>query len=235
MAPKTQEFTETFWDSSELEETQEIEQQQQRQQKDPPFQSQKFKKVVRFSATATVRQIPKWTKTEAGAVWFTNNDFNAMKKAYAPTVQLMFEDIAPEEDTDEHCTRGLEYRTRDGGRKRTKNKYKAMAAVLHEQDRQICEDQYDPELLAEVYRRATDECVLEALSLGRKDEQDVLSYGWIDENLLSDVRELHKQQIQKQHQWTSDDGTERGLRRSIRRLWGGGSRMMRRNSTGFAA
>ncbi|CAB9502032.1 expressed unknown protein [Seminavis robusta] len=134
---------------------------------------------VSFAPTAKVRQIVKITREQAKDVWFNNDDFQRMKKSFAPTVQLMAAGaLTPEEsaNSEEHCTRGLEYRTKDGARRRMKNKYDGMAAVLHEQDRQLFEDTRDDEQLAKVYIDVNCKCSFEALALGRRDEQDVKDY-----------------------------------------------------------
>merc|ERR1712232_993959 len=51
-----------------------------------------------------------------------------------------------------------------------------MAAVLHEQDRQIFEERQDPERLAKVYSEVNAHCMEEAIALGAQDEVDIQEY-----------------------------------------------------------
>jgi len=76
------------------------------------------------------------------------------------------------ENEEDHCFRGLEYRTREGARRRQTNKITAITAVLDEQDRQIYEGIWDPEALADVYRQNSAHCIDSAFLLGLRDEQD---------------------------------------------------------------
>lgn len=136
-------------------------------------------RTVRFAPTAKVRQVTKMTKEQAKDIWFVLDDFAKMKKSFAPTVQRMMNGTLPSDssdDTEEHCTRGLEYRTKDGARRRMKNKFNGMAAVLHEQDRQIFEEVQEPERLAQIYQQVNHKCTQEAVALGAQDELDVQEY-----------------------------------------------------------
>ena len=243
MAPKISDQSERSWDSSDFQEC--GHQPQQEQMKTEVIdveEKQKQKKTVRFSPTAKVRQVPKWSKVQSQNVWFNFEDFNEMKRSFAPTVQLMMQGVAPEEDTEDHCLRGLEYRTKDGAKKRMKNKFNGMAAVLHEQDRQSYENLHDPELLAEVYRQATYHCFLEALALGRKDERDIQDY-IASENepfydILEEQQELQVSSSPKKiglQASTSTSVPERGFRGSLKRFLSGSGRLMRRSSIGGAA
>jgi len=137
------------------------------------------RKKVSFAPTAKVRQIAKIPKDVVSDYWFTNEDFSRMKKSFAPTVQRMMNGTLSkdlEEQNEDYCTRGLEYRTRDGAKRRMKNKYDGMAAVLHEQDRQTFEETPDDELLARAYREANFHCISEAKTLGEQDALNVQLY-----------------------------------------------------------
>jgi hypothetical protein len=133
---------------------------------------------VTFAATAKVRQFTKVTNDQAKDVWFTNEDFHRMKASFAHTLQRLAVGAltADDEQGEQHCSRGLEYRTREGARRRLRNKHEGMAAVLHEQDRQSFEEKRDPEKLAQVYMDVNCKCSFEALALGRRDEADIQEY-----------------------------------------------------------
>ena len=212
---------------------------------------------VHFAPTARVRQVTKMTKDQAKDIWFVSDDFVKMKKTFAPTVQRMMDGSLTEEESkgEDHCTRGLEYRTRDGARRRMKNKYNGLSAVLHEQDRQIFEEIQDPEQLAQVYREANFKCMQEAIALGQQDALDVQDYLYSqDDGESLDVSEVSstirtesvpdapvvrsrsgKQTPQKANEKFRNSGSfhERTIKGIRRVLSGGKSR--RRNSTAVSA
>lgn len=73
------------------------------------------------------------------------------------------------DETEEHCPRGLEYRTPLGSQKRQANKWTAIEAVLEEQQRQQVEGIDDYEYLSQVYKQAALHCQQEALERGLTD------------------------------------------------------------------
>jgi hypothetical protein len=73
------------------------------------------------------------------------------------------------DETEEHCPRGLEYRTPLGSQKRQANKWTAIEAVLEEQQRQQVEGISDDEYLSQVYKQAALHCQQEALERGLAD------------------------------------------------------------------
>jgi hypothetical protein len=77
------------------------------------------------------------------------------------------------DETEEHCPRGLEYRTPLGSQKRQANKWTAIEAVLDEQQRQQVEGIDDDEYLSHVYKHAVPHCQQEALERGLADAEAV--------------------------------------------------------------
>lgn len=77
------------------------------------------------------------------------------------------------DESEEHCPRGLEYRTPMGSQKRQANKWAAIEAVLDEQLRQQVEGISDDEHLSQVYKQATPHCQQEALERGLADAESV--------------------------------------------------------------
>ena len=71
----------------------------------------------------------------------------------------------------EHCTRGLEYRTPEGSQKRQANKWNAIEAVLDEQQRQREECINDDETISSVYKSVSFQCQKEALERGLADAE----------------------------------------------------------------
>ena len=154
-------------------------------------------RTVTFAPTAKVRQVAKMTKEEAKDIWFVHEDFAKMKKSFAPTVLRMMDGDLTEEEAkgEEHCTRGLEYRTKDGARRRMKNKFNGISAVLHEQDRQIFEEINDPLVLAAIYRQVSAQCVEEAIALGRYDELDVQEYLAEQEEVIEEAEDIEDSEV----------------------------------------
>lgn len=74
-------------------------------------------------------------------------------------------------DSVEHCTRGLEYRTPEGSQKRQANKWNAIEAVLDEQQRQREEDMSNDENISSVYKSVSFQCQQEALERGLADAE----------------------------------------------------------------
>ena len=120
----------------------------------------------------------KITKDQVKNVWLSADELMVMKRSFQPTVQRMMANTLTDEDAmgEEHCTRGLEYRTRVGAKKRMKNKFNGTASVLHEQDRQIFENCKDDLALAKAYQSVNFHCAAEARALGEQDAIDIEDY-----------------------------------------------------------
>jgi hypothetical protein len=92
-----------------------------------------------------------------------------MKREYCGTLRMMTTLHGVDTNSLNHCTRGLEYRTKCGGRRRQQNKMNAMAAVLDEQERQRILGIDDDVTLSNVYIRSSAHCAEEAHALGMQD------------------------------------------------------------------
>jgi hypothetical protein len=121
-----------------------------------------------------IKHLDNMSDEEVNAIWFSREDFEDMKDSYAETVRMISKG-AFKGDDDEHCARGLEYRTREGAFKRKTNKWNALQAVLDEQDRQQRLGINDDELLREAYVEENLHCRLAALELGIQDQDDALA------------------------------------------------------------
>jgi hypothetical protein len=129
--------------------------------------------VVAFKGTVSVRPITHvkdMPQEMIRTIWYDKKDFEQIKKGFAPTVRIMSQ-IDPNIDDEEHCSRGLEYRTRVGANARREQKWNALNAVLDEQDRQremgIC----NTDLLCQIYLTENLLSRLNALQLGKQDEE----------------------------------------------------------------
>jgi hypothetical protein len=81
----------------------------------------------------------------------------------------------------------VEFKTKDGSRRRKRIKQRACYAVLEEQDVQRDEGIHDPEFIAEIYKEATTQASLEALNRGLKDQKAMLEI--LDESQRSQWEE----------------------------------------------
>ena len=112
------------------------------------------KRKVHFAPKIRCRDVPHfsyYSKELHEQVWMSEAEFLIIRASAKATVKLMMSrrEIS-QYDLDEFCPRGLEDRTRQGLRERSRNKEAVRDAVLKEQEAQWDEDVYDPEFLAAV-------------------------------------------------------------------------------------
>jgi hypothetical protein len=113
-----------------------------------------------------------FTDEEVFLCWFAKRDYSNMKMEFASTVKMIslgrFNG-----DTEDHCARGLEYRTREGAHKRKLNKLTALCAVLDEQERQRLSGEWSDETLSQCYIRANAHCRTTSYHMALHDEEVV--------------------------------------------------------------
>jgi hypothetical protein len=117
-------------------------------------------RTVTFSEEVGVRGTinnEEYTREEKIATWLTGQEFDAMKAERRSTVKVM-ERINLSVDDGQHSFRGLEFRTREGSRRRQFNQVDATMAVMDEQDAQLQCGINDPERLAHVYIICSSHC-----------------------------------------------------------------------------
>eukprot|EP00543_Licmophora_paradoxa_P008844 CAMPEP_0202457970 /NCGR_PEP_ID=MMETSP1360-20130828/18822_1 /ASSEMBLY_ACC=CAM_ASM_000848 /TAXON_ID=515479 /ORGANISM="Licmophora paradoxa, Strain CCMP2313" /LENGTH=240 /DNA_ID=CAMNT_0049078223 /DNA_START=27 /DNA_END=749 /DNA_ORIENTATION=+ len=137
-------------------------------------QQDKPKRHIRWNEDVTVKcieHVNDMTDEEISDVWWTKEDFHYMKATFAITVRRIMNGVYLGDD-DEHCSRGLEYRTRDGALCRRNNKLLGLLAVLEEQDRQVATCEYSDVRIACEYMKANKKCRKEALHMGLYDEEE---------------------------------------------------------------
>ena len=137
---------------------------------------------VKFVHKIKVHRIPHLSDLPEDVVastWYNRSEFDAVKRSYQVTVRMIMKGhvfTSYDEDTNSHCTRGLEYRTKEGARFKQKVKLYAMLAVLDEQDRQRQAGVRDPESLSKAYRQESEKATSRAFVRGLKDELDIQEY-----------------------------------------------------------
>ena len=146
---------------------------------------------------------------DIAATWYTQQDFENIKKSIITTIRLMMAKKPIEMD---QCTRGLEFRTPAGAKLRKTNKVKALTAVWNEQVAQWKEDRTDDEAISFAYQQEIQECRTFALRLGLQDEKEArrfldqynsdesesesdFSTISIEENTSNELKEPHRSTI----------------------------------------
>jgi len=114
------------------------------------------------------------TVEEREAVWYTEGDTKIILAMAKVTVKMMMKG-EPCDDID-YCSRGLEGKTPTGSKRRQKNKLRVRKALLEEQEMQREEGVMDPEYLAEVSRKYSEEVVAEAHNVALCDERNIQDY-----------------------------------------------------------
>jgi hypothetical protein len=144
---------------------------------------------VQFKDTVSVRPIvhvDNMSDKDISGIWFCKRDFEKMKKSFGSTLRMIaFGEY--EGDCDEHCVRGLEFRSRAGALRRRENKWNALNAVFDEQDRQREMDICNDELLSEVYMEENYHCRQSALKLGARDEDAARFLQYADNDVDKDM------------------------------------------------
>lgn len=135
----------------------------------------KPRRRVQFKETVSVRPIThvnNMCDDEIADVWYNKQECQNMKRSMALTVKMISAGLFQGDD-DEHCARGLEYRTRAGATKRRANKVNALDAVLDEQDRQRARGMApDDEAIRQCFLDENLHCRLAALEKGIADQEE---------------------------------------------------------------
>uniref|UniRef100_A0A7S1D718 Uncharacterized protein n=1 Tax=Cyclophora tenuis TaxID=216820 RepID=A0A7S1D718_CYCTE len=150
-----------------------------------PKKSVHFNEVVHVHFTLHVDDL---NDDEYFRTWYQKRDFQMMRAEFAKTVVRIANGVHMG-DSEEHCARGLEYRTKVGAQRRKLNKLHGLCAVLKEQDRQIDLGIDDDEALRVAYMRESHQCKQEALALGISDENESIAIRIEDEARLMRARQ----------------------------------------------
>lgn len=138
----------------------------------------KPRRRVQFKETVSVRPIVhvnNMCDDEIADVWYNKTECQDMKRSMALTVKMISAGLFQGDD-DEHCARGLEYRTRAGATRRRENKVNALDAVLDEQDRQRGRGmEPDDEAIRQCFLDENLHCRLAALEKGIADQEEARS------------------------------------------------------------
>jgi hypothetical protein len=135
------------------------------------------KKSVAFAASAKMRlalHVNQYTAEEIQACYYSSEDFRSFKTDVKRTAKMI--EFKQKMDETVYCTRGVEYKTREGKRIRSKLRSKADAAVFKEQMNQFFLEEEegkncrDEEKLAAFYSEVVKASVVAAYITGLSDE-----------------------------------------------------------------
>ena len=130
-------------------------------------------KSIRFSEKNQTFHVPHLDDIGEAAIaeiWYNAAEYSEIKSSYQLTLFMM--ENGELKETDEHTSRGLEYRTQQGAWARYENKRDAYNAVLDEQDRQWKADKDDHDALARIYLQHSTKCAVAASERGDSDAKE---------------------------------------------------------------
>jgi hypothetical protein len=144
----------------------------------------KCQKSVTFTLSTDqiheIENLQDFTTQEKSQIWFNRDEFRAIKASYLAILKMMrTKELL--QDTEEHCTRGLECWSVAGGKRRRDTQRNGLVAVLGEQTRQRGVDHEsvnNEETLAIVYRQFTQISQQAATNMGRRDHQGITDYAY---------------------------------------------------------
>jgi hypothetical protein len=132
----------------------------------PPMQLRRHR--VSFNQNVLCRETlhkNDYTVEEKHNAWFQKAEMVQIKADMVATVRMITRgDLV--DDTVEHSTRGLEFRSREGANKRKINKFRALEAVLDEQDEQFDCGIVNDRAISLVYQSVSLRCRKEAHARG---------------------------------------------------------------------
>jgi hypothetical protein len=130
---------------------------------------------VRFFKRVHIRRVPnreELSEEQVLDVWYSREEFKEIRQECFAAIRIMTSgDAILDDDDEEYCFRGLEYKTKAAYKERRQNKLEVRHAVLDEQEFQIENELDDPEWIAKLSRDGSRPCVRAAILAAKKDEQ----------------------------------------------------------------
>jgi hypothetical protein len=127
---------------------------------------------VAFTEILEIKEVTSLGILSANSAWWTPNDYQLIRKMFKITLHMMMNGVQFENEDEDFCARGLEFRTKCGNQRHRRHKKRSVDAVMRAQDFQRKEGFNDPEYLAEIYAENTRRSSQQAHSLALEDERD---------------------------------------------------------------
>lgn len=146
--------------------------------------STKVRRSVQFATQAKMRttiHINDFSDEELRDTYYEYLEFKTFKIENKQTVKMFIKGSALE-DNDQHSCRGLEYMIPRNAKVRKQVRALTINAVLDEQDRQDCDRECNPDLIAKEYSEIAKACVSTAQKFALADERFATVYSAKDRN-----------------------------------------------------
>jgi len=128
------------------------------------------KKTVHFCNTSEMRIVKRIdaARTDASAIWYTGNEYKAMRAANEDAVRLARRALASKTNMDTVNLNGIEkFLTRDIIEWTKESRFRCINAVLDEQDLQDSAGMYDADRFASVARHHSKSAAKKAITIGQ--------------------------------------------------------------------
>lgn len=144
----------------------------------PELRKPKGASKVRFYPRVRIQRVTNrknLNKQEVRDVWYSRDEFKAIRKECYDTIKLMkqFEVLEEEEG---YCVRGLEYKTPDAYKERQQNKAEIRTIVFEEQDYQFENGMSDFSWIAKLSEDQSHSCVKAAIAVALQDAKVAKEY-----------------------------------------------------------
>ena len=145
----------------------------QKEQEKQPHRGVSFGSAMTTKVYETLH-VYDYTEEEKQATWYTQKEVAAIRRDMKDTILYIetfgIETLMGRNDReDEFCVRGLEHRTSATSRQRCNTRQKATLAVMQEQYKQRCMEDYDPDYISYVYKAQSHQSKLKALEYAQQD------------------------------------------------------------------
>jgi hypothetical protein len=142
---------------------------------------------VRFYPRVRIQRVmprKKMPKEQMHAVWYSRDEFHAIRQECFKTIRLMKDDEDAkdfqcpffDDEDNELCRRGLEYKTPKAYKRRQKQKKDVRLVVFEELDFQEEQGMNDPLWVAKLSRDQSRPCVEAAIETAKEDERQARLY-----------------------------------------------------------
>lgn len=129
---------------------------------------------VEFASSHIVNIFDKVDDDVKHEIWYTIEEYDIIKARNSLIVKMM--KTGNFDESEDHSFRGLEHKLKDGYKRRRANKFNGLNSVLEEQDRQYARNIKDESLIADMYKRVTQNSRESSFLLGLKDSEQSCSY-----------------------------------------------------------
>ncbi|KAL3907795.1 MAG: hypothetical protein SGILL_008728 [Bacillariaceae sp.] len=149
-----------------------------------PAKQQRSESSVRFYPRVRIQRVmprKKIPQEQTEAVWYSRDEFHTIRQECFKTIRLMkadedATDTLFDEEDNELCRRGLEYKTPRAYKQRQTQKKQVRAVVFDELDFQEEQGMDDPLWVAKLSRDQSRSCVDAAIEAAKEDERQARLY-----------------------------------------------------------